>query len=240
MLALIRWLLLLVVACGDPAAPRLLVYTRTLGYRHDDSIIAGSATLPAKLAERGIVADVTEDPAVFTAENLARYRAIAFMYTTGNDILDADGKLAFEQFVRGGGGWLGIHSATDTEYMWPFYQELIVTPFRTHPIIQPGTLTIEAPDHPAMRDLPSPWPATDEWYDFVGNPRDTAGVAILATIDEASYTGGSSGADHPLIWSHERLGGRALYSAIGHVANRWNEPDYLGHVIASVRWVMRE
>lgn len=231
------WLVLLAACGGETVEPRLLAYTRTLGYRHDDAIVAARAALPARLAD--IPVDFTEDPATFTAENLARYRAVAFVYTTGNDILDATGKTALEQFVRDGGGWLGIHSAADTEYQWPFYGELMVTLFRTHPVIQPGTITIEAPSHPAVRGAPSPWQATDEWYDFMANPRATSGVTILATIDEASYTGGSTGADHPLIWSHERLGGRALYTAIGHVAERWMEPAFLAHVDASVRWVTR-
>jgi type 1 glutamine amidotransferase len=215
------------------------VYTRTLGYRHADSIDTIAAVLPAQLTARGIHTDVTEDPLVFRNENLARYRAIVFAYTTGNDVLDPEGKLAFEAFVRGGGGWLGIHSAADTEYAWPFFQQLVVTHFRTHPAIQPGVVTIETPSHPAMRGLPSPWSATDEWYDFTTNARMTSGVTIHATIDESTYTGGSSGADHPLIWSHELLGGRALYSAPGHVAARWMEPAYLAHVEQSVRWVLR-
>jgi type 1 glutamine amidotransferase len=243
-----RALLIVVAACGDgqpmpadapPEDPRLLVYTRTLGYRHDDAIVAGSAFLPAHLAERGIVADITEDPAAFTADNLARYRAVFFLCTSGNDILDADGKAALEAFVRAGGGWFGLHSAADTEYEWPFYQELMVAPFRSHPAIQPATIHIEAASHPTMANLPSPWDATDEWYDFGSNARAVPGVTILATIDEASYTGGSTGADHPMIWAHERLGGRAYYSELGHVATRWQEPAFVTMIDNAVNWVMQ-
>ena len=237
---MIRVLLVLLVACGDTAdEKRLLVYTHTRGYRHADAIMAADTTLRARLAQYDIVVDDTENPGEFTAENLARYRAVAFLYTAGNDVLTAEGKQAFEDFVRDGGGWFGLHSAADTEYLWPFYTELVVTPFRTHPPIQEATMTIEATSHPTMKGLPSPWTATDEWYDFMANARDTSGVTILATIDEASYSGGSTGIDHPMIWCHEELGGRAFYSALGHMPERWQEEPFLAHVDSAVRWVMR-
>jgi uncharacterized protein len=230
----------LVVACAapDPAPARLLVFTRTLGYRHADAIDAGTQVLPARLLSDGIATDVTEDPAVFTDGNLARYRAVFFLYTSGNDVLDATGKTALERFVRGGGGWIGIHSAVDTEYLWPFYQQMIAAPFHDHPAIQPASVVIVDPAHPAMVGLPSPWLATDEWYNFANNPR-AAGAQILATIDEQSYTGGTMGPDHPMIWCHEALGGRVFYSELGHVAARWQEPAFVALVAGGARWVMR-
>jgi type 1 glutamine amidotransferase len=243
-------LVIAAAACGDSAtirdaappdaAPdRVLVFTRTLGYRHADSIDEVNRVLPARFADAGILVDITEDPAQFSTDNLARYGAVFFFYTSGNDVLDADGKAALEAFVRGGGAWFGLHSAADTEYTWPFYQQLVVTPFRTHPGIQPATVHVEAVTHPAMAGAPSPWQATDEWYDFVGNARDVAGTTVLATLDESTYTGGSTGADHPLIWCHERLGGRAVYSAIGHVAARWSEPAFLTHIDSVAGWLLR-
>lgn len=235
-----RRLLALVLAACVPDAPpdRVLVYTRTLGYRHADVIALGATRLASWFAGSALV-DTTEDPATFRTENLARYRAVVFLYTSGNDILDDAGKVAFEAYVRGGGGWLGLHSAADTEYAWPFYQQLVVTPFRVHPSVQPARVHVEAREHPAMRGVPSEWDATDEWYDFTGNARDTAGVTVLATLEEASYSGGSTGADHPLIWAHEDLGGRALYAAPGHVAARWDEPGFRALVESSLRWVMK-
>lgn len=162
------------------------------------------------------------------------------MYTSGNDILDADGKQAFETFIRGGGGWLGLHSAADTEYEWPLYQQLVVSAFDSHPAVQPATLTIEDSAHPAMAQVPfGPWSVEDEWYNFRSSPRATAGVQILATIDEATYSGGTMGDDHPMIWSHALTGGRALYSALGHVPALWNDPAFVNHVVDGLRWVAR-
>jgi len=237
MLWTMRWVVILVgltatsAACGDNASrssERVLVYTRTLGYRHEDSIAAGQVTLASRLTQDGIEVEATEDPLRFRAPELARFGAVVFLYTSGNDVLDADGKLALEAYVRGGGGWAGVHSASDTEYEWPFYGELVVAYFLSHPGIQPAT----------VRGLESPWQATDEWYDFRANPRATSGVEILLTVDESTYTGGLMGADHPIAWAHERAGGRAFYTALGHVATRWDEPAFVEHVSGGVRWAL--
>lgn len=224
---------------GSSATDRILLYSRTLGYRHGDSIAAGQAALVTRLAQDGIEVDSTEDPLRFRDDELARYGAVAFFYTTGNDVLDAEGKAALEAFVRAGGGWVGVHSAADTEYEWPFYGELVVAPFLSHPPIQPAAVLVADAAHPATAGAPSPWMATDEWYDFRANARDTSGVRVLLTVDEATYTGGVMGADHPCAWAHERAGGRAFYTALGHVAERWDEPAFLEHVAGGVRWAMR-
>jgi uncharacterized protein len=241
--------LLALAACGTdvppcvheptPGVDRLLVFTRTREYRHE-AITAGCSALPEHLAELGIGADVSEDPAAFTPANLARFRAVIFLYTSGNDLLDAGGKAAFEDFIRGGGGWIGVHSASATEDAWPFYRELVVRHFTNHADIQSAAMTIEDRAHPATAALPAgSWVADDEWYNFPASPRGEPGVRILATVDEHTYTGGTQGDDHPLVWSHENLGGRALYTALGHVAARWDDPAFLVHLTGAVRWVMR-
>lgn len=229
-------------ACGTDAAPaaqRVLVFSRTLGFRHD-AIEPGQAALVTRLAQDGIEVDSTEDPLRFRDAELARFGAVIFFYTTGNDVLDADGKAALEAYVRGGGGWVGVHSAADTEYEWPFYGELVIARFSNHPPIQAATVYVDDATHAATAAAPSPWPATDEWYNYASNARDTSGVRILLTIDEASYAGGDMGADHPLAWAHERAGGRAFYTALGHVADRWAEPAYLEHVAGGIGWAMRK
>ena len=233
------------VACGDnhretpdaPGSVDVLIYTRTNGFRHD-AIETADAVLPHLLAVRGISSEVTEDPAAFEGGNLDRFHAVAFLYTTGNDILAPDGKTAFEAFVRNGGGFFGLHSATDTEYEWPFYQDLVVAHFADHPAIQVARVAIENRDNPGTATLPAgPWIAADEWYNFASDPRGD-GVTVLATVDESTYSGGTMGADHPIAWAHERLGGRMFYSALGHVPTRWQEGVFLAHVTGGIQWVL--
>src|SRR5439155_1963699 len=120
--------------------PRVLVFTRTTGFRHD-SIPAAVAAVRDLGAAGGFALDATEDAAAFTAQNLARYRAVVFLLTTG-DVLDDRQQGDVERYVRGGGGFLGVHSAADTEYGWPFYGELVGAYFRAHPAVQSARLVV--------------------------------------------------------------------------------------------------
>jgi hypothetical protein len=237
------WLLVALAACGDDPTPdmsdRVLVYTRALGERHDDALAAAKAALPAKLKMDQLEVDFSEDPMVFTDAELEKYRAVIFLYTSGDDILTEDGKVALERFVRHGGGWLGIHSAAETETAWPFYKTMIVSyGATTKPAPQPATVTIALAGHAALRNVPpDPWMATDEWYNFQSNPRSVLGVDVLATVDESTYTGGTMGVDHPIMWVQERLIGRVEFTALGHTPERWQEPAFLEHIASGVRWV---
>ena len=195
-------------------APRfaVLVLSKTTGFRHD-SIPEGIAAIKALGADHGFSVDSTEDTARFTDVELARYKVVVFLSTTGNIFAD-DQKVAFERYIRSGGGFVGIHSASDTEYQWAWYGRRIGAYFASHPEIQPAMIRIEDPLHPSTESLPAAWERTDEWYNFRDNPRGT--VHILATVDESSYSGGKMGADHPIAWCQVIDGGRSWYTAMGH------------------------
>ena len=117
-----------------PAGFRTLVFTRTTGFRHD-SIPDAVAAVRSLGAEHGFGVDATEDPTVFDDAQLAGYAAVVFLLTTG-DVLDEAQQAAFERYIRAGGGYVGVHSATDTEYDWPWYGGLVGAYFADHP---PGT-----------------------------------------------------------------------------------------------------
>ena len=218
---------------ADAGTSGVLLFSRTTGHRHD-SIPAALAAVTELGATNGYTAEATEDPAMFTAANLARFRVVVFLMTTG-DALDAPGQAAFETWIAAGGNYVGIHSASDTEYDWPFYGQLVGAYFKAHPGIQPATVHLEVTDHPATTGLPSAWVRTDEWYDFQTNPRPT--VTVLATVDESSYTGGTMGADHPIVWTHTTTGGgRAFYTAMGHTIESYADPQFRAHVAGAIRW----
>ena len=188
-----------------------------------------------KLGEaHGIGVDTTEDAGVFTEEQLKKYAAVVFLNTTG-DVLDAYQQADFERFIQAGGGFVGIHSASDTEYDWPWYNLLVGGYFDSHPKIQTARLIVEDKNHPATQMLPDDWERTDEWYNFKSLNRD---VNVLIRIDEQSYEGGNLGDDHPMAWYHEYDGGRAFYTALGHTEASYEEPLFLEHLLGGIRYAM--
>jgi len=213
------WLFLLlpVPALADaPAEPAILVFTRTAGFRHD-SIPTAVATLRALGQAQGLRVDHGEDPTVFSTGQLARYRAVVFASTTG-DILDPAQQAALRAFVEGGGGFMGLHAAADTEYQWPWYGELVGAWFDSHP---PGLQTAQVTLHGGAHDGQA-WTVTDELYNYRRNPRPW--VQVLATVDERGYAGGTMGADHPIAWCRPVGKGRSWYTGLGHTDAIYADP----------------
>lgn len=210
----------------------VLVFSRTAGYRHQ-SIETGVAAIRALGEEHGFTVEWTEVPERFEDTSLARFRVVAFLNTTG-DVLGPQQEAAFERFIRRGGGFVGIHSATDTEYDWPWYGRLVGAYFKGHPRIQFATLRIATQDHPSTRELPTEWVRRDEWYNFREDPAPF--VHTLIRLDEGSYTGGTMSTHHPVAWCHDYDGGRAWYTALGHTEETYAEPLFLTHLLGGIRW----
>jgi type 1 glutamine amidotransferase len=208
----------------------ILVFSKTTGFRHD-SIPDGIAAIRTLGAEHGFAVDATEDATTFADGALARYQAVVFLCTTG-DVLDPEQRAAFERYIRSGGGFVGIHSASDTEYHWPWYGQLVGAYFTSHPQIQRATVHITDPSHPSTKGLPAIWERIDEWYDFRTSPRGT--VHVLATVDEATYSGGKMGSDHPIAWCHVLEGGRSWYTAMGHTKGSYAEPLFRLHLLGGI------
>jgi type 1 glutamine amidotransferase len=228
------WYTLNSIPVAKPVVPRILVYSRTTGFRHD-SIPDGIAAIRKLGQENGYAVDASEDSAVFTKANLAKYKAVVFLCTTG-DAVAAPNRPALEAFIRGGGGWLGIHSASDTLYDWPFYGDLVGAYFESHPPVQEAEIKIEDRTHFTTWFLPPVWRRTDEWYNFRTNPRQK--LHVLASLDESSYQGGSMKGDHPVMWCHEVGKGRAWYTELGHPKEAYSEPLYLATLNRGIQWVL--
>jgi cytochrome c len=217
-------------ASAPLAAPKILVFTKTTGFRHA-SIPGAIRAVKTLGAQDGFAVDATEDAGAFTDGNLAGYDAVVFLLTTG-DVLDDTQQGAFQRYLRAGHGWVGVHSASDTEYDWAWYGGLVGAYFRDHPAIQAATLDVAEP----RNGLPAKWMRTDEWYNFQSNPRPS--VHVLATIEESSYDGGGMGSDHPIAWWHDYDGGRAWYTAGGHTDEAWSEPLFLTHVLGGIDYAI--
>jgi type 1 glutamine amidotransferase len=216
-------------ACGNGAPAgletkpfRALVFTKTTGFRHD-SIPDGVAAIQRLGRDHGFSVDTTADAARFTPDVLARYDVVVFLSTTGTPIKRRAQRRALESYIRAGGGFVGVHAASDTRGGWPWYEGLVGTRFKRH---DPGTSAriVQVPDRrsAATRGLPSEWRRTDEWYLFRSNPRGR--VHLLAMLDEA----------RPLAWCHRYDGGRSVYTAMGHTKASFAEPRFAGHLLGAI------
>jgi len=230
-------LLLLMLGCFLSAQakpkPKLLVFSKTMGFRHD-CIPVGKLAIIKLGEENGFAVDTTEDAGVFTPDNLKQYAAILFLSTTGN-VLDDAQQAAMEGYIRSGGGFMGIHAATDTEYDWPWYNKLVGAWFTSHPKQQEATLLVVDRNNPATKHLPEKWIRKDEWYNFKDINPDTH---VLIKIDESSYEGGKNGDNHPMCWYHDFDGGRAFYTEMGHTKESYADPLYLQHVLGGLQYTM--
>ena len=237
---------------GRPDLFAVLLYTYSNGYRHD-SIPAGINAIRALGAANGFSVEVlgtalnahgsycanrpaASDVAYVTPAHLARYAAVVFLHTTTNAdgvLLDDAGKAALEAYVRGGGGFVGVHAAADAEYGWPFYQELLGAAFLAHGPPVEASLRIEDPIHPATRGLPNPWSRYDEWFDFVPNPRSTAHV--LMNLDEATYPDNPAAmGDHPIAWCKTIGAGRSFFTGLGHTEEAFADPLVRQHLLGGI------
>jgi type 1 glutamine amidotransferase len=216
------------------AAPafRVLVFSKTTGFRHD-SIPAGIAAIQQLGQQNNFAVDATEDDTKFTDTNLAQYAAVIFLSATGDPVSTQAEKDAFQRYIQHGGGFVGIHAASDSGTSWPWYGQLVGTYFKQHPAQQNARVVVEDPNHPSTQGLPAQFTRFDEWYDFQTNPRPN--VHVLTTLDESSYSGGTMGADHPMTWCHAFDGGRSWYTGMGHTAQSFSEANFLHLLLGGIQ-----
>jgi type 1 glutamine amidotransferase len=219
---------------APPKQKKVLVFSKTAGYRHKDAIKAGKKEIQELGMKNKFKVDTTENADVFTPENLKQYAAVIFLCTTGN-VLNEQQQQAFEQFIKNGGGYVGLHSAADTEYDWPWFGELNGAYFKSHPKQQEAIFNIVDDNNIATAHLPKVWKRFDELYNFKWIGTD---IHVLITIDENSYTGGANGEYHPMAWYHEFDGGRGFYTALGHDNKSFEDPLYLQHILGGIKYVM--
>lgn len=219
------------------AAPaRLLVVTATAGFEHDSIPIAREVL--QRLGHESGAYSVTLLPDVASLvrlgpETLAVHDAVFFANTSGELPLAAAQKQALLDFVAGGGGFLGSHSASDTLYGWPEYGALVGAYFREHPWTQPAEVTVEDEAHPLTEGLGASFVIEDEFYVFRTNPRSR--VRVLLSLQPAPV-GVAGPADFPLSWCARYGAGRSFYTALGHDGATWEDPRLQRHLLAAVRW----
>lgn len=220
--------------------PRVLYVTASAGYRHE--VLPLSARILREIGAKAKAFDttVTQDTREITAESLAGYDAVVF-YTTGELPMSAEQKRSLLAFVRGGRGFVGIHSATDTFYAWPEYGEMIGAYFNGHPWHQEVKVRVEDADHPATRQLPATFTVNDEIYQFRNWSR--ANVHVLLSLDPSSVdllnpAVKRSDRDFALAWTRSLGKGRVFYTALGHEPAVWTDDRFQQHLLGGIRWAI--
>ena len=217
-------------ACGGAAEPeraaqarerfQVLVFTKTTGFRHD-SIPDGVKAIQQLGRERGFGVDATSDAGRFTSP--AATRPSSFSPPRERRSRAPAQQRAFERYIRDGGGFVGVHAASDTRGRWPWYERLVGARFKRHdPGVTRRTVRLEDLRTAATRGLPATWERSDEWYEFRSDPRGQ--VHVLASLDES----------RPLAWCHAYDGGRSVYTAMGHTRASFSEDRFLAHLYGAI------
>lgn len=219
----------------------VLIFSKTNGFRHE-SIEPGIEALKKVGKPKGWDVHTTENGAFFNDDYLRRFKVVVFLSTTG-DVLTPGQEKAFEQFVENGGGYVGIHAASDTEYDWTWYDHLLGTHFRDHPLYPEHTpvaeIITDVRDHPTTRHLPAKWRRADEWYNFKQSVRGKDSIQVLLTLNEATYKATfpkAMGGDHPISWTNKVGQGRMFYTGMGHTNETFTDKYAMPHIVAGIEW----
>ena len=231
-------LALLLAACSPEAEieqNKILVFSKTADFRHKSIEVAVEAM--KKLGkDRGFAVVATEETDLFTKENLAEFDAVMFLNTSGDLFTDSE-EAVFQQYIRSGGGMVGIHLAAGTEMkhtIWTWFMKLMGGRFTHHPKRQEATMIITDPDDATTSHLQNPWRIYGEWYNYNNLSPD---IHVLISMDETSYDFGDKapmGDFHPLAWKHEFEGARVFYTGLGHTEEEYSDPDFLEHLYQGI------
>ena len=226
--------------------PRVLIYTRNQigqGFYVHENIAQATAAIKKAAAAQHIVTDVSDTPTVFTPANLKQYKAVVFN-NTNNEILDSEEqKAAFQDYIRHGGGFVGIHSASGSMRKWPWFWSMIGGKFVRHPKMQTFTVKVKDREDISTRHLPAEFAWTDEFY-YVDNMPPGLHVLLAGDLvklddpEKEKYPGKAFGDEFPLAWRHEFEGGRTWYTALGHKGEHYSDPRLVEHILGGVRWVI--
>lgn len=220
---------------------KALIVTTTNGWHHE-SLHSGVIAIKELAARNFFDAVLFEDPNSFNDKFLEQFQVVIFLNTTG-DIFKPEQQKAMEKFIQSGKGFVGIHSASDTEYDWEWYTKLVGRMFHIHPPVQTAKLQVLDPAFPGLQGFEHGRLWTDEWYEF--SDAKTNDLKDILAVDETTYNakvdwgtkkGEGMGKVHPVSWYHNYDGGRSFYTALGHIPSIFSNDAFLNHLYAGIRW----
>jgi len=247
------------IAAAVPAAPlakpkkarKVLVFSVTNGFRHS-SIPTGHEAF-RQLGEKtgAFEAVISNDLANFEPANIKKFDAICFLSTTGDPFKEAEARgLALREsmmgFIKGGGGFVGIHSATDTFYEWADYGSMICGYFNGHPWDAGTEVSIKVEPGKEKHPLAVMFGGEnlnfkEEIYQFKA-PYDSSKVEMLLRLDtektDMNGKGNREDKDYGVSWARNWGKGRVFYSSLGHNEHIFQNPKVLLHFLAGLQWSM--
>jgi type 1 glutamine amidotransferase len=230
-----------VTAMAQTKQFKVLLVTTTRGWHHE-SVHTGVLAIQQLGIRNFFDVVLMEDPNSITDKNLEQFKAVIFLNTIG-DIFDSTQQKVMERFIQSGKGFVGIHSASDTEYDWEWYTKLVGRMFYIHPAIQTARLNITDTLFPGLQGFAGNKLWTDEWYEF--GPEKVNDLQYVLAVDETSFNpvvqwgakkGNGMGKFHPIAWYHNYDGGRSFYTALGHMPAVYSDPAFLNHLYAGILW----
>lgn len=223
---------------------RVLVYTKNgKGFVHDN--IPDAVKCIKKMASKnGFIAETSEDPSIFTTENLQKYSLLIFA-STNNDVFDTDEqRLAFRKYIEAGGGFVGIHSVVGTERNWKWFKTMLGGSFSWHPKFQRYRIVAIDAMHPSLIGLPKTWEKEDECY-FVKEMYPgihtlmAHDLTSLKDVDKEKLTAsaGPYAELYPAVWHQQFDGGYVWITALGHDKKDYEDPLFVQHIFNGISFI---
>jgi len=222
----------------------ILLYTKNgKGYVHDN-IPAAVECMKSLAATEKFTLDISDDPAVFTEDNLKKYQLIVFT-STNNDVFDTDNqRLAFRHYIEAGGGFVGVHSVTGTERNWTWFKMMLGETFSWHARFQAFSLKKIDKTHPSMTDVPDQWVREDECY-FGKELYPGMKVLMVHEVNSLNPADsiqikknmGSYANYYPAVWYQNFEGGNIWITTLGHSKQSYQDPVYVNHLLQGLRYV---
>ncbi|HET7842152.1 MAG TPA: ThuA domain-containing protein [Terriglobia bacterium] len=244
MIALAAAVLLAVAALPTgakaPKKGKLLYMTLSAGFHHE--VVPFSTEIVKQIGDKSgaFETTVTEDVGAFTAANLKNYDAVMF-YTTGELPMTDEEKKSFTEFIRSGHGFVGVHSATDTFYMWEDYLKIVGAYFNDHPWHQQVSVEVADPANPLVSFLGKSFQVNDEIYQMSDFQADTTHVLLKldpGSVDLKNPRVRRRFYGWPLAWTRMDGKGRVFYTALGHEKAVWEADWFQQMMLNGIKWSM--
>lgn len=251
---------------------KVLVYSATSGYRHGSIPVGKVALDKLGLATNAYTAVVSDDPDNFTPQALKQFDSVILLNSTGDFFMPVSFKKNSQRdqftdeqwaalqtrhislvdnlidYVKNGGGLVGIHAATDACYSHKEYGETMGGFFTSHPWTSTMNVTVNVEDSdngviaPVFKDMKS-FSLKDEIYQFKDIPYSREKLRVLLTLDPSKsdkpkHKPKREDNDYAISWIQEVGKGRVFYTSLGHRDDIYFNPLMLNHYLAGIQYAM--